>query len=99
MLTAVEQGDFHTSAEKLLDLSTGIVSSATSKWPWIHPGNAPHCVGALVLWLRLVGRVKSPRFEMRAHFCSAAAEEGCAASDLTVHVANSPCVTAEVWSA
>ena len=74
LLTAVEQGDA-TAAEKLLDLLYGELRRlATSKMAHEAPGHTLQPT-ALVheAWLRLVGS-KSPRFENRAHFFSAAAE-------------------------
>src|SRR6266566_9838810 len=74
LLHAVEQGD-PTAAERLLDLLYGELRRlATSKMARESPGQTLQPT-ALVheAWLRLVGS-KSPRFENRAHFFSAAAE-------------------------
>jgi RNA polymerase sigma factor (TIGR02999 family) len=74
LLTAVEQGD-PKAAEKLLSLVyEELRKLATRKMAREAPGQTLQPT-ALVheAWLRLVG-AKSPRFENRAHFFSAAAE-------------------------
>src|SRR5262245_17795375 len=74
LLTAVEQGD-PNAAEKLLTLVyEELRKLATRKMAQEAPGQTLQPT-ALVheAWLRLVG-AKSPRFENRAHFFSAAAE-------------------------
>src|SRR5205809_4276629 len=74
LLTAVEQGDA-TAAEQLLNLLYDELRRlASSKMARESPGQTLQPT-ALVheAWLRLVGS-KSPKFENRAHFFSAAAE-------------------------
>lgn len=74
LLTAVEKGD-PSAAEQLLNLLYGELRRlATSKMAHEAPGQTLQPT-ALVheAWLRLVGS-KSPTFENRAHFFSAAAE-------------------------
>jgi RNA polymerase sigma factor (TIGR02999 family) len=74
LLTAVEQGD-PTAAEQLLDLLYGELRRlAARKMAQEAPGQTLQPT-ALVheAWLRLVGS-KTPRFQNRAHFFSAAAE-------------------------
>ena len=74
LLTAVEQGDA-TAAEQLLNLLyEELRRLASSKMARESPSQTLQPT-ALVheAWLRLVGS-KSPRFENRAHFFSAAAE-------------------------
>src|SRR5258705_12557096 len=74
LLASVEQGD-STAAEQLLNLLYDELRRlASSKMARESPGQTLQPT-ALVheAWLRLVGS-KSPRFENRAHFFSAAAE-------------------------
>src|SRR4051812_45665489 len=74
LLTAVEKGD-PTAAEQLLNLLYGeLPRLATSKMAREVPGQTLQPTNLVhEAWFRLVG-AKSPKFENRAHFFSAAAE-------------------------
>jgi RNA polymerase sigma factor (TIGR02999 family) len=74
LLTAIEQGDRNAAGELLELVYDELRRLATSKMAREAPGQTLQPT-ALVheAWLKLVG-AKSPKFENRAHFFSAAAE-------------------------
>ena len=74
LLTAIEQGDRNAAGELLELVYDELRRLATSKMARAAPGQTLQPT-ALVheAWLKLVG-AKSPKFENRAHFFSAAAE-------------------------